>query len=299
MEECHSASHITNIIKSCIITISYREDLFMSKYCTNCGKPLDFGVRYCTYCGYELPAPNIDELDLPGPAKGLLDEPTDGTPGTMTSIINELSNIEVTEPVIVSSIPEPEPEPEPAKETPAPEKTAPKKTAKKKKQPVRKKEEEEEEIVRYKHRKWPWILLLLIALCAGGTWWLSQNRPDLLDKGLQKITDVTGLEFPKFDTKPSSSEEVPAFINETARPEMTTDPSALGNAAGTVRVKVTKLHIRTQPTTSSDLVADAREGATYTYYGTEEGEGYTWYRIGKDQWIADQGEWLEVTKFTQ
>ena len=47
----------------------------MSKYCTNCGKPLDFGVRYCTYCGYELPAPNIDELDLPGPAKGLLDEP--------------------------------------------------------------------------------------------------------------------------------------------------------------------------------------------------------------------------------
>ena len=74
---------------------------------------------------------------------------------------------------------------------------------------------------------------------------------------------------------------------------------ALGNAVGTVRVKVTKLHIRTQPATTADLVGDAREGATYTYYAAEEGEGYTWYRIGKDQWIADQGEWLEITKFAE
>ncbi|MBR4445245.1 MAG: zinc-ribbon domain-containing protein [Solobacterium sp.] len=272
----------------------------MSKYCTNCGKPLEPGVRFCTYCGYELPAPNTDDLELPEPSRSILDEPTDGNPGTMTSIINELSNIEVTEPVIVSSIPEPEPEPEPVKPTPAPapvqpKKKAVKKTVKKKAQPA----EEEKEIVRYKHRKWPWVLLLLIALCAGGTWWLYNNRPDLLDKGLQKITDITGLEFPKFDTTPAPEPETPAFIEETARPEMTTDPSALGNAVGTIRVKVTKLRIRSGPATSSELIADAREGATYTYYATEEGEGYTWYRIGKDQWVADQGEWLEVNPFAQ
>ncbi|MBR3358691.1 MAG: zinc ribbon domain-containing protein [Solobacterium sp.] len=281
----------------------------MSKYCTNCGKPLGYGVRYCTNCGFELPEPNIDDLELPKPSKSILDEPADGTPGTMTSIVNELNNMEVTEPVIVSAVPEPEPEPEP-KPVPvsaAPAEQKPKKASKKKKKPIRlieeeeveEEEDEDEEIVRYKHRKWPWILILLIALCAGGTWWLSQNRPDLLDKGLQKITDITGLEFPKFDKTPSSSENIPAMNEETARPEMTSDPSALGNAIGTVRVKVTKLHIRTQPATAADLVGDAREGATYTYYAAEEGEGYTWYRIGRDQWIADQGEWLEITKFAE
>lgn len=265
----------------------------MSKYCTNCGKPLEPGVRFCTNCGAELSEDEINnELDLPKPHKSMLDE-ADGTPGTLTQIVNELNNLEVTEPVIVSEIPEPEPEPEPVKAEPAP---APAKKTRKKKKAAPKKEEEEEEIVRYKHRKWPWILLLIIALLAGGTWWLANNRPDILDKGLEKITEWTGLEFPKFDTSVPEDEK-PALIDETPRPEMTSDPAALGNALGTVRVKVTSLHIRTQPTTSGDLVTDAKEGATYTFYDIQEADSYTWYRIGKEQWIADNGDWLEVTKF--
>ena len=267
----------------------------MSKYCTNCGKALAPGVRFCTNCGFELPESEINELDLPGPAVSILDGPEDGPQGTMTSIINELNNIEVTEPIIVSEIVEPEPEPVP--EEPEPQKPAePKKKRKKKKAaPV---SDDEEEIVRYKHRKWPWILLLILALAAGSCYWLYNNRPDLLDRGLEKITELTGLEFPKFDTR-SSAEDKPAFIDETARPEMTTDPEALGNALGTVRVKVARLRIRTKPSTSADLTSEAREGATYTYYATENAEDYTWYRIGKEQWIADQGEWLEVTEFTK
>ena len=33
---------------------------------------------------------------------------------------------------------------------------------------------------------------------------------------------------------------------------------------------------------------------TYTAYETTQAQGYTWYRIGEDQWIAGNPDWIRV-----
>ena len=63
---------------------------------------------------------------------------------------------------------------------------------------------------------------------------------------------------------------------------------------GTVDVKVDGLRVRTGPATYYDQAGNVLAGDTLTVYETAEGEGYTWYRIGVRQWIADKdGGWLE------
>ena len=45
----------------------------------------------------------------------------------------------------------------------------------------------------------------------------------------------------------------------------------------------------------------AKSGETYTVYGYEkhdkniESDSYTWYQIGYNMWIADDGTWLTFT----
>lgn len=71
-------------------------------------------------------------------------------------------------------------------------------------------------------------------------------------------------------------------------------PDTGETATGSCIVNVEGLRIRTAPSTSSEQVAYAWSGASYETYETSEAEGYTWYRIGKDLWIADNGEWLTI-----
>ena len=61
---------------------------------------------------------------------------------------------------------------------------------------------------------------------------------------------------------------------------------------GEVTVNVTNLRIRTAPTTASSFVGYAEEGKTYDVYGVTSADGYTWYQIGTNQYIADNGTWV-------
>lgn len=61
---------------------------------------------------------------------------------------------------------------------------------------------------------------------------------------------------------------------------------------GEVTVNVTNLRIRTAPTTASSFVGYAEEGKTYDVYGVTSADGYTWYQIGTNQYVADNGTWL-------
>ena len=38
------------------------------------------------------------------------------------------------------------------------------------------------------------------------------------------------------------------------------------------------------------------KGSEWDVYEIREAEGYTWYRIGKDRWVADGGGWVEYTE---
>lgn len=61
---------------------------------------------------------------------------------------------------------------------------------------------------------------------------------------------------------------------------------------GKATVKVSKLRIRDKASTSGNKVGYVKKGKTYDVYETKTSGGYTWYRIGDDQWIADDGTWI-------
>ena len=89
---------------------------------------------------------------------------------------------------------------------------------------------------------------------------------------------------------------VPLFIGVVSEMDGTilSGNGSANDAIGTVTVKVEGLRIRSEPGTWSEPAGTVAAGETRTVYETAEGQGYTWYRIGSRQWIADKGgDWLE------
>lgn len=60
-----------------------------------------------------------------------------------------------------------------------------------------------------------------------------------------------------------------------------------------IEVFVPELRVRTQPTTTSDVLGYASEGF-YDYLESVDNEGYTWFRIAENQWIASSDEWTKI-----
>lgn len=61
-----------------------------------------------------------------------------------------------------------------------------------------------------------------------------------------------------------------------------------------LKVLVNALKIRIEPTTESMVYKDAIKGAYYNYTETVKNENYTWYKIGDNKWIANNGTYLEI-----
>lgn len=61
-----------------------------------------------------------------------------------------------------------------------------------------------------------------------------------------------------------------------------------------VKVITDNLRVRKEPSTKSDFRGFVKKDKIYNYYKVEKNEGYTWYQIDDIQWIANNGEWLEV-----
>ncbi|MBQ6335019.1 MAG: hypothetical protein IJI46_08135 [Erysipelotrichaceae bacterium] len=56
-----------------------------------------------------------------------------------------------------------------------------------------------------------------------------------------------------------------------------------------------KINIRSIPSTSGEKLGTYQKGEIVYAFETKEAEGYTWYRIGENKWVADQkGEWIKV-----
>ena len=56
-----------------------------------------------------------------------------------------------------------------------------------------------------------------------------------------------------------------------------------------------KINIRSKPSTSGEKLGSFEKGKIIYAFETAQAEGYTWYRIGTDKWVADKnGEWIRV-----
>lgn len=64
---------------------------------------------------------------------------------------------------------------------------------------------------------------------------------------------------------------------------------------GTVVYTESNVNIRKQPSKSSERVSVMTSPATYDVYDVVEADGFTWYKIGQDQWISNNGQWAEYT----
>ncbi len=62
---------------------------------------------------------------------------------------------------------------------------------------------------------------------------------------------------------------------------------------GYCNVIISNLNIRSAPNTKADTVGTANETNSFNVFETVDSGGYTWYRIGHDRWIADDGgKWV-------
>lgn len=60
-----------------------------------------------------------------------------------------------------------------------------------------------------------------------------------------------------------------------------------------IEIKVNSINVRNQPSTSGDKIASVKYGEIIPYISKQENEGYAWYQLNTDRWIADQnGEWI-------
>lgn len=76
---------------------------------------------------------------------------------------------------------------------------------------------------------------------------------------------------------------------------------------GIIIPKYDDINVREEPSTTAKIVGVLRNSGTAEeesyypqyVYETTEAEGYTWYRIGTDRWVADHGNWYDVEMFAE
>lgn len=63
---------------------------------------------------------------------------------------------------------------------------------------------------------------------------------------------------------------------------------------GKIKVITDNLRIREKPTTTSKIMGYTVKHKTYDFYETTTKEGYTWFRIATNKWVADNGHWVKI-----
>ncbi len=93
---------------------------------------------------------------------------------------------------------------------------------------------------------------------------------------------------------PAPVEPTPTPVVETPTPtpeviEETPEPEVI---IGKATMLMNGVNIRKGPTTSAESVGKTTAGTVYDVYERVEAEGYAWYRVGEDMWVANNGEFL-------
>ena len=61
-----------------------------------------------------------------------------------------------------------------------------------------------------------------------------------------------------------------------------------------LKVNVDDLRIREDASINSKILGVALLNGIYNYYETKENDGYTWYRIGDNKWLAANDDWIII-----
>lgn len=64
---------------------------------------------------------------------------------------------------------------------------------------------------------------------------------------------------------------------------------------GTAKVITNNLNVRYGPSTDYGCKCQTNYPAQYDVYEVVQNQGYIWYKIAYEQWIANDGTWVEFT----
>lgn len=121
------------------------------------------------------------------------------------------------------------------------------------------------------------------------------------------IENITGQDISgPYDTEATATATAEATATATA--DTATDTAAttgltagtetgLDTVIGTVQIQLDAVNIRSSHDASSDLVGTVYQGENYDVYGVYVADDFTWYRIGEDMWVADDGTYLTYTAY--
>ena len=123
------------------------------------------------------------------------------------------------------------------------------------------------------------------SLYQGKAWVVKDNKAGVINLSASKNGKLTDSIF--------SLNESDAAVE----PDATNAPEqSNSNIIGTLKVKVSSLNIRKDAGVKNETNGTATSGETYEVFETKEADGYTWYRIGENQWVAGSDEWVTYTK---
>ena len=66
-------------------------------------------------------------------------------------------------------------------------------------------------------------------------------------------------------------------------------------AIGTVTINAKEINMRADSSTNFDVTGSVSQGQIYNVYEIVDSQDLTWYQIGCNKWIADDGNWLTFT----
>ncbi len=85
-----------------------------------------------------------------------------------------------------------------------------------------------------------------------------------------------------------------SYLNDD---EVIEQNSSTSDVIGQCYINVDAIKVRTAPNLNAEQVDVATLGQLKEVYEVVENDGYTWYRIGEDNWIASDGSWVSYTPY--
>ncbi len=106
--------------------------------------------------------------------------------------------------------------------------------------------------------------------------------------------ETTPAPTPTPATTPTPTSETTPATTPTPTPAVTATPTPGGQSSetGSLVVNIDNLNIRSGAGTNYPALRKAVKGKTYRVYEVKKSGGYTWYRIGTNEWLADNGKWV-------
>ena len=146
--------------------------------------------------------------------------------------------------------------------------------------------EEEDEDKGYLVRRIVVLVILALILVGLGLFAVLSNRQDeehLAEQRQQQIAEETPTPEPKPTPTPTpSATPTPTPVAETPEP-------APQYGTAVINAELIK---RDQPSVNGTAVGSAYAGESYQVINIQESEGYTWYQLSDNTWVASEGTWV-------